>query len=116
MDMDTAHASPPSPLSRALDTIKRLKAQLAQQGTTQPIAVVGVGMRLPGGIDDLDGYWRGLAGGADLVRPMPTARKARFAAAWDALPHKGGFLDEATEFDAAFFGGCRSERPIPGSA
>jgi acyl transferase domain-containing protein len=104
MDLDTAHASPPTALSRALETIKRLKAQLAQQGTVQPIAIVGVGMRFPGGIDDLDGYWRALAGGADLVRPMPTARKARFAAAWDALPHKGGFLDEVTDFDAAFFG------------
>ena len=104
MDLDTAHTSPPTALSRALETIKRLKIQLAQQGAVQPIAVVGVGMRFPGGIDDLDGYWRALAGGADLVRPMPPARKARFAAAWDALPHKGGFLDEVTDFDAAFFG------------
>src|SRR3954447_20672478 len=104
MDLDTAHASPPTALSRALETIKRLKMQLAQQGTVQPIAVVGVGMRFPGGIDDLDGYWRARADGADLVGPMPEARKARFGAAWDALPHKGGFLDEVTDFDAAFFG------------
>ena len=104
MDMETAHASPPTPLSRALETIKRLKAQLAEHGAGQPLAVVGVGMRFPGGIDSLDSYWQALAGGSDLVRPMPAARKARFAAEWDALPHKGGFLDEVTDFDAAFFG------------
>ena len=106
--MDTAAVTPAptpaTPLSRALETIKRLTAQLAHHSAAQPVAVVGVGMRLPGGIDSLDSYWQALAGARDLVRPMPAARKARFAAEWDALPHKGGFLDEVTGFDAAFFG------------
>jgi acyl transferase domain-containing protein len=35
---------------------------------------------------------------------MPAARKAPFAAEWDTLPHKGGFLEDVTGFDAAFFG------------
>ncbi|MEO7730340.1 MAG: beta-ketoacyl synthase N-terminal-like domain-containing protein, partial [Kofleriaceae bacterium] len=102
--MDTAHASPPTPLSRALETIRHLKARLAQQGSAQPLAVIGMGMRFPGAIDNLDSYWQALAAGSDLVRPMPAARKGRFAAEWDALPHDGGFLDEVTDFDAAFFG------------
>jgi len=101
MEPDT---TPPSPLSRALDTIKRMKAQLERHGACQPLAVVGVGLRFPGGIDSLDSYWDALAGGRDLVRPMPAARKAPFAAEWDALPHKGGILDDVTSFDAAFFG------------
>jgi len=58
MDMETAHASPPTPLSRALETIKRLKAQLAQHGAAHPLAVVGVGMRLPGGIDTVCAHAR----------------------------------------------------------
>jgi hypothetical protein len=103
--METRHTSP-TPLSRALETIKRLRAQLAGHAN-QPLAVVGVGMRFPGAtrpIDNLDTYWQALAEARDLVRPMPAARKARFAAEWDALPHKGGFLDDVTGFDAAFFG------------
>jgi acyl transferase domain-containing protein/surfactin synthase thioesterase subunit len=35
---------------------------------------------------------------------MPEARKAPFAAEWETLPHKGGFLDDVTGFDAGFFG------------
>ena len=100
----TPPPSAPTPLSRALETIKRLKAQLANQRANQPLAVIGVGMRFPGGIDTLDAYWHALADGRDLVREMPAARKAPFAAEWDQLPHKGGFLEDVTGFDAAFFG------------
>src|SRR6185503_8713684 len=96
--------STPTPLSRAVDTIRRLRAQLASQATGRPIAVVGVGMRFPGAIDSLDAYWQLLADARDVVRAMPAARKAPFAAEWDALPHRGGYLDDVTGFDAAFFG------------
>jgi acyl transferase domain-containing protein/acyl carrier protein len=101
--MDTS-TDPPTPLSRALDTIRRLRAQLATQRDGQRIAVVGVGLRFPGGIDSLDAYWQALADGRDLVRLMPPARKAPFTAEWDTLPHRGGFLDDVMGFDAAFFG------------
>jgi acyl transferase domain-containing protein/acyl carrier protein len=94
----------PNPLTRALETIKRLKAQLDAQGSSQPLAVIGAGLRLPGGIDTLDGYWAALSSGRDMVASMPEARKAPFAAEWEALPHKGGFLDEVLGFDANFFG------------
>jgi acyl transferase domain-containing protein/acyl carrier protein len=93
-----------TPLTRALDTIRRLKAQLDEQGSNQPIAVVGIGLRLPGGIEDLDACWAALAEGRDLVRTMSEARRAPFAAEWAELPHKGGYLDDVTSFDAAFFG------------
>ena len=102
--METSRTTTPTPLSRAFETIKRLKAKLDSQGATQPLAIVGVGMRLPGEIDSLDTYWQALAQARDLVREMPAARKAPFAAEWDALPHKGGFLDDVTSFDAGFFG------------
>ncbi|MGX1250463.1 acyl transferase domain-containing protein/acyl carrier protein [Streptomyces ambofaciens] len=98
-----------TPLSRAMDTIKKLRAELEEakaqpDGHAGPLAVVGAGLRLPGGIADLDGYWDALAQGADLVRPMPEQRKEPFADAWDALPHRGGHLDDVLGFDAAFFG------------
>ncbi|MFC9327396.1 SDR family NAD(P)-dependent oxidoreductase [Kitasatospora sp. NPDC057015] len=93
-----------TPLTRALETIRRLRAQLDAAGGPQPLAIVGVGLRLPGGISDLRGYWEALAQGRDLVRPMPRSRMDRFAAEWEALPHRGGFLDDVLEFDADHFG------------
>ncbi|MBF9068418.1 type I polyketide synthase [Streptacidiphilus fuscans] len=93
-----------TPLTRAMDTIRRLRAQLDAASGPQPLAVVGIGLRLPGGIDDLDGFWQALSGGADLVRQMPRSRMGRFAPEWETLPHRGGFLDEVLEFDADYFG------------
>ncbi|OEJ47678.1 hypothetical protein AR457_29550 [Streptomyces agglomeratus] len=93
-----------TPLTRALATIRTLRQRIDEQEGNQPVAVVGVGLRLPGGIDDLDGYWDMLAAGRDLVRPLPRERKGPFAAEWEELPQRGGFLDEVLDFDAAFFG------------
>lgn len=105
-----AGRSTATPLSRAMDTIKKLRAELEEAkagsagGHGGPLAVVGVGLRLPGGIADLDGYWTALSEGRDLVRPMPAHRKEPFAADWESLPHRGGHLDDVLGFDAAFFG------------
>ncbi|MFE0250332.1 SDR family NAD(P)-dependent oxidoreductase [Streptomyces sp. NPDC059010] len=76
------------------------------------IAVVGVGVRLPGGIRSLDGLWAALAEGRDLVGEVPGDRfdTARFVSA-DGRPRPGrtytaagGFLDDVASFDAEFFG------------
>ncbi|MFG2822929.1 SDR family NAD(P)-dependent oxidoreductase [Kitasatospora sp. NPDC048365] len=93
-----------TPLTRAMETIKQLRAQLDAAGDRQPLAVVGAGLRLPGGITDLDGYWRALRDGRDLVRARPPQRLAPFAAEWAELPNQGSFLDEVLDFDADFFG------------
>ncbi|MEV5976635.1 SDR family NAD(P)-dependent oxidoreductase [Streptomyces sp. NPDC052114] len=93
-----------TPLTRAMDTIKDLRRRLAEQEGTQPIAVVGMGLRLPGGIGDLDGYWAALAAGRDLVTAMPESRKGPFGEAWEGLPQRGGFLGEVLDFDAEHFG------------
>ncbi|MEU7319093.1 SDR family NAD(P)-dependent oxidoreductase [Streptomyces griseoviridis] len=93
-----------TPLTRALGTIRSLRRQLGEQQGNQPVAIIGAGLRLPGGIDTLDGYWTALAEGRDLVRPMPEHRKGPFADAWRGVPQRGGFLDEVLGFDAEFFG------------
>ncbi|GII04041.1 type I polyketide synthase [Planobispora takensis] len=76
-----------------------------------PIAIVGIGCRLPGGIRDLDGLWAALTAGRDLVTRMPPDRfdPERFVASDPARPGKtytcaGGFLDDIAGFDAAYFG------------
>jgi acyl transferase domain-containing protein/acyl carrier protein len=93
-----------TPLTRALETIRTLRERLDAQEGNQPVAVIGVGLRLPGGITGLDGYWQALSEGRDLVRAMPRHRKDPFAAEWSGLPQRGGYLEDVLGFDAAFFG------------
>ncbi|MER7479290.1 type I polyketide synthase [Streptomyces sp. NPDC126510] len=73
-------------------------------GTTEPIAVVGAGCRLPGGVHGPDDYWRLLSEGADAIRRVPEDRWRDFTAfpPADAHPY-GGYLDDIAGFDADFF-------------
>ncbi|MFB9905679.1 acyltransferase domain-containing protein [Allokutzneria oryzae] len=59
----------------------------------EPIAVVGLSCRLPGGRDP-DEFWRLLSAGRDAVVDAPVDR---------GMTGRGGFLDRIDEFDAAFF-------------
>jgi acyl transferase domain-containing protein/acyl carrier protein len=77
----------------------------------EPIAIVGIGCRFPGGEAGPDEYWRLLSEGGDAIREVPPER-------WDAgalydpdpdAPGKatvrhGAFLEEVEVFDARFFG------------
>jgi acyl transferase domain-containing protein/acyl carrier protein len=76
-----------------------------------PIAIIGMGCRLPGGIDSPEAFWQALLRGDDLVTEIPAER-------WDVEEHYdpergvpgrsvsrwGGFIDDAGGFDASFFG------------
>lgn len=111
--------SPASPDRRAIITealrkIDDLTARLevAESAETEPIAVVGIGCRLPGGVDSADDFWRFLSDGESGVIRVPADR-------WDAdefyspdysVPgticnREGGFLTswQPDEFDAEFF-------------
>ncbi|QXJ23207.1 SDR family NAD(P)-dependent oxidoreductase [Actinomadura graeca] len=80
----------------------------------EPIAVIGVGCRFPGGDRDLTGpedYWRFLTGRGDAIREVPDGRWDPFD---DGSPEVGdllarttrlgGFLSDVAAFDARFFG------------
>ncbi|MEC3978422.1 polyketide synthase [Amycolatopsis sp. H20-H5] len=71
-----------------------------------PIAVIGIGCRLPGGADSPAALWRLLDERVDAVGTVPAGRWAQFAPeeSWAELPRHGGFLDDVAGFDAAFFG------------
>ncbi|MEU4486973.1 beta-ketoacyl synthase N-terminal-like domain-containing protein [Streptomyces purpurascens] len=73
-------------------------------GTAEPVAVVGIGCRLPGGVHGPDGYWRLLSEGVDAIRRVPEDRWRDFTAfpPADAHPY-GGYLDDIAGFDADFF-------------
>ncbi|WP_394814041.1 beta-ketoacyl synthase N-terminal-like domain-containing protein, partial [Streptomyces litchfieldiae] len=101
-----------------------LRAELLGEGTRtvavsaatalndEPIAIVGMACRYPGGVRSPEELWNIVDSGADVISPFPTDR------GWDldALHHpdpdhpgttyvtEGGFLHTAADFDPAFFG------------
>ncbi|WP_107417505.1 type I polyketide synthase, partial [Streptomyces europaeiscabiei] len=68
-----------------------------------PVVIVGMACRYPGGITDPDGLWDLVAEGRDGIAAFPTDRGW---AAGDGADYtrQGGFLAGAAEFDPAFFG------------
>ncbi|WP_043668824.1 type I polyketide synthase [Streptomyces xylophagus] len=70
----------------------------------EPVAVIGVGCRLPGGVRGPADYWRLLIDGVDAIRRVPEDRWADFTAfPPDETPACGGYLDDIAGFDADFF-------------
>ncbi|WP_373294886.1 type I polyketide synthase, partial [Dactylosporangium sucinum] len=90
----------------------RLRLREFEAGMREPIAIVGMGCRLPGGVRTPDDLWRLLADGRDAVGPFPTDRGWNVADLYDPDPDRpghtyvaeGGFVDGVAEFDAGFFG------------
>src|SRR5580704_18380491 len=68
----------------------------------EPVAIVGMGCRFPGGVTDPDGLWELLAAGGDAISGFPADR------GWEAgageFARAGGFVAGAAGFDAGFLG------------
>jgi acyl transferase domain-containing protein/NADPH:quinone reductase-like Zn-dependent oxidoreductase/NADP-dependent 3-hydroxy acid dehydrogenase YdfG len=102
-----------SPLKRALLAIEELQERLhaAERASAEPIAIIGVGCRVPGGVDTPDRFWRFLKDGCCPVADVPASR-------WDAARYfdldpdapgktyvrRGAFLDDVDLFDPESFG------------
>ncbi|WP_246257916.1 type I polyketide synthase [Amycolatopsis anabasis] len=69
-----------------------------------PIAVVGLGCRLPGGVTGPDEFWRMLTEGRDAITEVPGERWADYSGYPENTTRWGGFLDDVAGFDAEFFG------------
>ncbi|MGW8992876.1 type I polyketide synthase, partial [Streptomyces zhihengii] len=72
-------------------------------GSDEPVAIVGMACRYPGGVTSPEQLWSLVAGGVDGITPFPEDR------GWpvgmlDGTAARGGFVHDADEFDAGLFG------------
>ncbi|MFD7919478.1 type I polyketide synthase [Streptomyces sp. NPDC059740] len=105
-----------------LGTLKKLAADLYQTrkrvkqleaGKREPIAIVGLGCRYPGGVTGPEQFWELLTAGTDAVSGFPTDRGwdefeqtygGEDVIAGEAYARQGAFVYDVPEFDAGFFG------------
>jgi acyl transferase domain-containing protein/SAM-dependent methyltransferase len=100
-------------LKQSLLELERLQARVdsLEHARTEPLAVVGVGCRFPGGADDVDSYWKLLHDGVDGITNIPAERwdmdalhDADPEARWKMSTRRAGFIKDVDRFDASFFG------------
>jgi acyl transferase domain-containing protein len=106
-------ASHLSPLKKALLALEEMQTKLKaiERQKKEPIAIIGLGCRFPGGVNNPESFWQLLHDGVDAITEIPADRwdmEAYYDPDPDA-PGKmytryGGFLDEIDKFDAQFFG------------
>jgi acyl transferase domain-containing protein len=90
---------------------KQMRAQAAGVFRSDPIAIVGMGCRLPGGVNDPEALWHLLRDGVETVREVPRDRWSGDAwydpdlsATAKIVTKRGSFLDRIDGFDSDYFG------------
>nr|WP_165436422.1 type I polyketide synthase [Amycolatopsis suaedae] len=101
-------------LRRATAELQDVREQLraVENRRREPIAIVGMSCRYPGGLDTPEDLWAAVADGRDLISEFPRDRGWDVAGVYDPVPgtpgrtysRHGGFLTHAASFDADHFG------------
>ncbi|MEH2361779.1 type I polyketide synthase [Nostoc sp.] len=98
---------------RLTQALKQARTQLeeVERAKREPIAIVGVGCRFPGGVNDPESFWGILRDGVDTISQIPGDRW-NIDEYYDSNPdtpgkiytRSGGFLNQIDQFDPQFFG------------
>ncbi len=113
MTKGSEQSSKLSSLKRALLAVDEMQRKLeaVERRKKEPIAIIGMGCRFPGGANDPAAFWRLLCDGVDAVKEVPPDRwevDSYYHADPDepgkTYMRRGGFLDEVGTFDPQFFG------------
>ncbi|NER24035.1 MAG: type I polyketide synthase [Symploca sp. SIO1C2] len=89
----------------------RARLETVERSKSEPIAIIGMGCRFPGGANDPETFWRLLRDGTDAIMPIPCSR-------WDIDAHydpnpdtngkmyirQAGLLSQVDQFSPQFFG------------
>ncbi|MGV9820723.1 SDR family NAD(P)-dependent oxidoreductase [Nocardia xishanensis] len=111
-DHPTASAVATLLRARVTGTDRSKRRVSRRTSTDEPIAIVGIGARFPGGVRSADDLWDLMMAGRDAIGEFPTDRGWDLDRLFDSDPDKpgtvytrrGGFLRDAGDFDPGFFG------------
>ena len=101
-------------LKRALVALDKMQAKLeaSERAKREPIAIIGMGCRFPGGANHPEAFWQLLRDGVDAISEVPANRwavsdvqdESEAESAAKMSTRYGGFIEQFDEFDPHFFG------------